>query len=434
MHTASQPLQLLVLDGPGGPSPQWYLPRLCRDYDVRVIAKPSGDHRKDAERSNVFASYCRYPVIPAQGDALIEAVKLSQDWRVDGVLGFSELLITTVHATAIRLGLPSNTPGSLGALRNKHEQRSLLAAAGIPVPRFSRVDSYETLKHGADIVGNPAVLKPIVGVGSMATYHVSAETDLESLWSQASAYYAADPRGTRTPEFLLEEFLIGEDWHGDPRYGPYASVESVVQDGAVTHLAVTDRLPLSDPFRENGEIIPSALPKVPQNSLMRCASDAIAALGITNSLVHTEIMFTPAGPRVIEVNSRVGGGVTEMLYYSYDYDVVAAAAAVATGRPTSPRGPLLRSSAFFTPQSPAANVVIAKAPTVQDLMACEPVQHAELPYSAGDRPAWERGTADGCIARIVAAADSTEELLRLAQYLNSGSTFAYRPNDPPAEE
>ena len=43
------------------------------------------------------------------------------------------------------------------------------------------------------------------------------------------------------------------------------------------------------------------------------ATSAIEALGVDTGCLHTEIKFTPDGPRIIEVNGRVGGGVPEML-------------------------------------------------------------------------------------------------------------------------
>ncbi|MFD9565083.1 acetyl-CoA carboxylase biotin carboxylase subunit family protein [Streptomyces sp. NPDC059994] len=427
MSGVSDRPKIVLFDGPGGPFPEWFLPRLCADYEVHVLWVPSGQVEKDAERSRAFDAHCSFSALSSQQNALPEIVEFARSWEPAGILGFSELAVTAVHAAALQLGLPSNAPESLRALRDKHQQREFLANAGVPVPRFASVHSLTGLRAAADHVGTPAVLKPAAGVGSMATYSVTAGTDLAELWKEAATRYEKDPRGTGTAHFVLEELLIGENWHGDARYGNYASVESLVADGVIHHLGVTDKFPLSEPFRENGGIMPSVLPDARTELLLQCASQAVAAMGITNSAVHTEIMLTADGPRVIEVNSRIGGGVTEMLHHCYGYDVIQAMAAVATGRSVPARGPLLRSTAFCVPQSPAADVVLAAAPALKDLLALDVVDEAELSCEIGGRPQWERGTSGGTLARIVAVADSSEGLLDLADYLASDEAFSYRP-------
>ena len=59
--------------------------------------------------------------------------------------------------------------------------------------------------------------------------------------------------------YILEEELIGTDWHGDPRYGDYCSCESLIFQGDVHHINITDRAPLAPPFRETDVIMPSTL-------------------------------------------------------------------------------------------------------------------------------------------------------------------------------
>ena len=96
-------------------------------------------------------------------------------------------------------------------------------------------------------------------------------------------------------------------------YAAYVSVESVVAAGVISHLALTGRFPLAENFRETGFFIPAALGRRRRGGGARLATSAIEALGVTTGCLHTEIKFTPEGPRIIEVNGRVGGGVPEML-------------------------------------------------------------------------------------------------------------------------
>ncbi|MGW7514209.1 ATP-grasp domain-containing protein [Streptomyces sp. NPDC054796] len=426
--------KIVLFDGPGGPLPEWFLPRLCDEYEVRVLWVASGQTEKDEDRSVLFDAYCKNSALSSQEDALQEIVDFARTWHPDGILGFSELGVDVVHGAALQLGLPANSPESIPALRDKQMQRELLAKAGVPVPRFAPVYSLADLQDAIGHVKTPAILKPAAGVGSMATYRVTDKTDLKELWDTASGRYAMDPRGTGELHFVLEELLIGENWHEDARYGTYVSIESLVADGVIHHLGVTDKMPLSEPFRENGGIMPSVLPDHRTKLLLQCASQAVSAVGITNSAVHTEIMLTAEGPRIIEVNSRIGGGTTEMLHHCYGYDIVQAMAAVATGRPVPMRGSLRQSTAFCCPQAPAADVVISSAPSVEELLALPAVRDVQLPYSVGDRPAWESGTKSGTVARVIAVAESADHLLALADHLASPATFSYQPSGASASD
>ncbi|KMS76545.1 hypothetical protein ACM01_05025 [Streptomyces viridochromogenes] len=420
--------RLVFLDGPGPPPPVWYLPRLTENFEVHVLWAPTGDEKRDELHARTLSQFCGNSPLLGGSDDLGAILDFSRTWHPEGILGFSEMVVTETHAAALELGLPANEPKSLPALRSKEEQRIALAKGGVPVPRFASVLSLSDLVEAVGEVGLPAVLKPSAGVGSMATYHVTKDVDLAALWETAASRYTADPRGNGSMHFVLEEMLIGERWHDDPRYASYASVESLVQNGSVTHYAVTDKFPLSETFRENGGVLPSTLPGYRINSILECATQAISAMGVTNSMVHTEVMLTADGPRIIEVNSRLGGGVIEHLHLSFDYDIVTAMANVATGRPVAPLGPRLRSSALYFPQSPAKDVTLAKVPTVDELMAFDEVVEAELYYAAGDRPDWARGTSGGKLARVIAASESPDQLLDLADFLASDKAFTYAPD------
>lgn len=71
-------------------------------------------------------------------------------------------------------------------------------------------------------------------------------------------------------------------------------------------------------------------------ALTDLAGRAIASLGVTTGLVHTEIKHTPARPRIIEVNGRIGGLQTELAARAAGLDLLRTAADLATGRAVAP--------------------------------------------------------------------------------------------------
>src|SRR5213080_1581195 len=63
--------------------------------------------------------------------AAAEALAFAQEHPLQGVVGVDAAIAAT-------LGLRGNGVAAARAARDKHEQRTLLAAAGVPVPRFTR--------------------------------------------------------------------------------------------------------------------------------------------------------------------------------------------------------------------------------------------------------------------------------------------------------
>ena len=81
----------------------------------------------------------------------------------------------------------------------------------------------------------------------------------------------------------------------------------------ISHLALTGRFPLAENFRETGFFIPAALDEAEQDEVLRAGHGGHRGARGHVGCLHTEIKFTPDGPRIIEVNGRVGGGVPEMI-------------------------------------------------------------------------------------------------------------------------
>ncbi|GAB1644054.1 ATP-grasp domain-containing protein [Krasilnikovia sp. MM14-A1259] len=338
---------LLVMVGIGGPGPRLLAPSLARVariswlFDPHDLPKPDRDVPIMAEAGRAIAV--------ASGEGLVcAAQELHAEDPVQGLLTFSESSLRAGATVAERLGLPFNSVAATHRLTDKYLQRQALAAAGVPVPRFHPVRTAADLAPAAAAVGFPAVLKPVRGGGSALTTRVESAAQLRTAWSTAAALLGELDRADRThrlladiaqPHMLLEELLVGRRWHDDPRYGDYVSVESMVCDGAVRHLAVGDKLPLAPGFRENGQVHPSVLPPDRQAEATAMASAALAALGVTAGITHTELKLTAHGPRVIEVNGRAAGGLWVTLLRAAGYDVIeeAARAALRLGAPREPR-------------------------------------------------------------------------------------------------
>jgi biotin carboxylase len=418
--------RIIILDGPGGPHLGWVFMHLKERYDITVFWRPADSPEEDDFKAAYLDGKCVHFPVTDDSSLVPAVVDWGRYWQAAGILSFSDLTLTQAQAAAEQLGLPANPAASVAAARDKFRQRQCLLASGVPVPRFQRVQTSSDLQSALDHTGLPAILKPVDGLGSLAVAKIGDRSDALDIWEAVNERYRNDPNGRRTePEFILEEFLVGHSWHADPRYGSYVSVESLVQDGTITHLAVNDKGPLEPGFRETAQILPTALPDHLSLAMTECAAAAITSLGLANTAVHTEIMMTRDGPRVIEVNARVGGAVAEQMHFSSQYDVVDAIASIAVGDPI----PQLTDRQFYcahlTPQAPALDVPLASAPTRDELLSVPGVVFAMVLGEKGSILDWRQGTDGGTLAHVFAKADSSEKLLELAAEIGSSKYFPF---------
>jgi hypothetical protein len=220
-----------------------------------------------------------------------------------GVAGVDDDTAVVAAAIATRLSLRGNSVAAAQAARDKHEQRTLLAAAGVPVPRFAlhRVDEDPELL--AARVRYPCVLKPLRLAASRGVIRadggpafVAAFARLRRILAEPDAAACGEP----ARRILIEEFVPG----------PETALEGVLGDGRLEVLALFDKPdPLDGPyFEETIYLTPSRLPAATQRAIADCAARAAVALGLREGPVHAELRTNARGPWLIELAARPIGG------------------------------------------------------------------------------------------------------------------------------
>lgn len=265
----------------------------------------------------------------------------------DAILTFSERMLRHTAALAEGLGLPFHTTATTELLTDKQRQRQALREAGVDSVRSCLLSRAEELAAAIEATGLPAIVKPRRSEGSRNTFLVTNPARGAEL---VAALLAPDGQGER--ELVVEEFLRGRD---SAPYGDYVSVESLVAGGEVTHLAVTGKLPLVPPFREIGHFWPAALPEPDREAVEDLARDALRALGARLGIFHTEVKLTPCGPRIIEVNGRLGGLVNELSVPAAGLDLIEVAGRLALGD-RAPCFAVRDDAVFYLHHNPAPTV------------------------------------------------------------------------------
>jgi biotin carboxylase len=278
----------------------------------------------------------RFGTVVATGgldlDATVAAVGR---FHPDGIATYFDAGMVGLARLAERLGLPFYSPATATAMVDKVKQREMMAAAGLSVPRWWEVPMTrdpESLLAEIDVAGGwPVVLKPRSESGS---HHTFLATDVKE------AREALSGLATARRDMIAEEYIPGDPGLSQGPFADYLSVESLVSDGVISHVALTGRFPQAEMFRETGFFIPAVLEPELVPAVMGEAERAIASLGVEIGCLHTELKLTTNGPRIIEVNGRLGGGIPEMASRAAGIDLFGMSIDLALGKKVKVDGPV----------------------------------------------------------------------------------------------
>ncbi len=277
-------------------------------------------------------------------DALVGAAReVSAQHDVSGVFCYDEGLVWPAASVSRELGLPGSPPESIAACRDKNATRTALAEAGVAQPISIGVRDLDEALAAADKIGYPVVVKPRGLAGSMG---VALARDA----AEATAAYAA-ATGVSYPGVPVFEVSVLVEEYVD---GPEISIDAVFHDGACVPLAVAHKQVGFDPFfEETGHVVDGSDPLLTDPTLIDALRRSHDALGFHTGVTHTEFRFGSHGPRLLEVNARVGGDMIPLLgQLATGVDIAMAAADVAAGRAPdiTPRHRRAAAVAFLYPE------------------------------------------------------------------------------------
>ncbi len=252
----------------------------------------------------------------------------SGDHAFDAVTTFSETRLADTAQLAHVHHWRHHTVDTARRLTDKLAQRQALSAAGVDATKTRAVPRIHDLPGVVRDFGQfPLMLKPTQG---------SASEGVRKISEPATAHQLSQHPPLRGREFLVEEFLHGDQAAAGEGVGDYVSVETCSADGQHVPMCVLGKPALTEDFRERGHLYPSTLSKAHEREVAALAGAALTALGVRDGMTHTEIKLTKDGPRVLEVNGRLGGGVAALIRHATGQDPVAWALHAALGRPLDP--------------------------------------------------------------------------------------------------
>jgi predicted ATP-grasp superfamily ATP-dependent carboligase len=223
---------------------------------------------------------------------------------LSGVLCWDEVRIEAAASLAAALGLPGGDPAAVRRCRDKHLTRTTLAAAGVPQPASTAVDSPAQAAAAARRIGYPVVVKPRALSGSYGVTLVSDPDELAAAFEQASSRTIDGVPTFHHNGVLVEEYLTGQE----------ISIDCVLHHGTTTPITLA-RKQLGYPphFEEIGHTVNPTDPLLHDPTVLNILHAAHHAVGLRDGWAHTELRLTPTGPKVIEINARLGGDLIPYL-------------------------------------------------------------------------------------------------------------------------
>ncbi|XP_006860919.1 PREDICTED: carnosine synthase 1 [Chrysochloris asiatica] len=289
------------------------------------------EHRRDEENARLLAELVR-----------------ARGLQLDGCFSYWDDCLVLTALLCQELGLPCSPPAAMRLAKQKScTQLHLLGLQGPPWPAPSlHAVPCCPLENEADVqraihqVPLPGVMKLEFGAGAVGVRFVEDALQCDEHFKRIARDLQgeADHPGIGLGwgnAMLLMEFVEGTEH----------DVDLVLFGGQLLAAFVSDNGPTRLPgFTETAACMPTGLAREQEAQLVQAAFRCCLGCGLLDGVFNVELKLTQAGPRLIEINPRMGGFyLRDWILELYGVDLLLAAAMVACGlRPALPAHPRAR--------------------------------------------------------------------------------------------
>ncbi|RKE18367.1 ATP-grasp domain-containing protein [Streptomyces sp. TLI_171] len=342
--------------------------------------------------------------LPGRADAFFAA---HPDLDPVAVIPAVEYAVPFAARLAERYGLPGAGLGSAQLLRDKHQLRTVAAAAGIANPASEPVRSAAELTDFMTRNPGPVVLKPANRQASVGTRVLHGPAEVEQAWAQC----CAQDEGVFVPDRPMELAMLAEQFVSGPEF----SVELLVAGGRSVFANTTGKLLYPGPYPiESGHTVPAELPEEQRKSLVAETERLVAAVGFGDGVLHCEWILADGVPVLVECAGRLpGDSIPDLIEAAYPVRLLRSYFALMSGTPLGPlpeRAERATAARFLAPDGPGT---VTAVHGMEQAAAAEGVQQAAIGIGPGHRTAGLRSSWDR-VGIVTALADTPAEARRLA--------------------
>lgn len=233
------------------------------------------------------------------------------------ILCLIDIRMIEASRLAERLGLKFLNSGTATLIRDKFSVRERLAQHHIRQPGFALATTNEELKKSIETIGFPVLIKPSDGYGSQNILTFLSEESFKALAEPFAKYL---PLKTdyglgviANDRLVVEEYIRGE----------VIGCETFTINGKHVFLGINDKVFFAPPcFGIKGSCFPS--PRFETGKIRDYVFQILDALNFDFGAAHTEIIITPDGPYLVEVNPRlIGAHIPRLLGYALERSIYA---------------------------------------------------------------------------------------------------------------
>lgn len=303
-------------------------------------------------------------------------VREAKKQGVTGVITRWDAGIPVMAHVSAALGMPTFPPQLVESLRDKYRMREMFDQHGIPSAAFAKVRTLEEALAAARQIGYPHVLKPSLGYGSWGVLRIDSEEQMKVEFERILKLSQLE---FHTSDLLIEEFLEGKE----------LTVDSIIYQGDVLFSNITEKpLPMTGEeggFAELRMITPSSFAQSEQQKIHEVQHSLIQKFGIYNAVIHTEMRLTKTGPKLLEINPRVGGAnIPTITKMAANVDLELAALELAFGKKPSLQ-PILQGYAAVQVISPSKGGTLQSVEGLEEIRKWDGIHEVQFFKQVGDR-------------------------------------------------
>ena len=275
----------------------------CKEAGLHVILATNDKNKDEAWPREYIDEFFHMPDLGKRPDIVYAVAYLARSRQIDLMVALDDFDVETVAHLREHFRLTGMGDSLARNFRDKLAMRTTARNAGLLVPEFTGVFSYDNLREFMARVSPPWLLKPRSEASSMGIKKIDRS---EELWP------ILDSLGDQQSYFLMEQFVPGDVYH----------VDGLVQDGDVLFSAAHKygKPPLSV-YAGGGVFITRSLDRESEESrgLVALNKQVLKAMGLVRGATHSEYIKSETDGQLyfLENAARVGGAnIAECVEYA----------------------------------------------------------------------------------------------------------------------